>query len=175
MKRDRKSLTSRPKPMQRQHAVLEKEKYRAIKVRERKRMGEALRTQTELKRAIFNSAQAATFILDAQNPPRILDCNKAASSIFGYQKPEMLGKTTALLQVDDGGPREFQSLLYPAMNEELPFELQEFVMKRKDGSIFPSEHSVSQLRNDKGQRISSVSVVRDITERKQIEDRVKEV
>jgi PAS domain S-box-containing protein len=39
-------------------------------------------------------------------------------------------------------------------------------MKRKDGSIFPSEHSVSQLLNDKGEPTGWVSVVRDITERK---------
>jgi hypothetical protein len=43
-------------------------------------------------------------------------------------------------------------------------------MKRKDGSIFPSEHSVSQLLNEKGERTGWVSIVRDITQRKLMEE-----
>jgi PAS domain S-box-containing protein len=152
---------------------LEYEEHRAVDVTERNRMEEALRRQTELIRAGFNSAKGAIFILDAQNPPRILDCNQAASNIFGYQKSEMLGKTTAFLHVSDTSLREFQSLLYPAVDEGLPFQM-DFKMKRKDGSAFSTEHSVSQLLNDKGERIGWVSVVRDITDRKRADEAMRE-
>ena len=39
-------------------------------------------------------------------------------------------------------------------------------MKRKDGTVFPTEHSVIPLENEHGKRIGWVSVVRDISERK---------
>jgi len=78
--------------------------------------------------------------------------------------------------VSDERLREFQSLLYPAAEEgRLPFHLPEFTMKRKDGSVFPSEHFVAQLLNDEGERIGWVSIVRDITERKRTEGEVRKL
>ena len=123
--------------------------------------------QTDLLQKTLNSMTDALFILDARTPPKILECNEAASFIFGYDKAEMLGRTTDFLHVNRETLKEFQSLLFPAAEKgKLPFQLAEFRMKRKEGSVFPSEHSVMQLLNDKGERTGWVSIVRDITERK---------
>ncbi len=143
-------------------------------VTERRRTEETIRRQADLLQKTFDSMTDAVFILDARvSPPIILECNEAASAIFGYEKTEMLGKTTAFLHVSDDTVREFQSQLYPAAEEgRMPFHLPEFRMKRKDGSIFPSEHSVAQLLNDKGERTGWVSIVRDITKPKRAEERL---
>jgi len=144
-------------------------------ITERKRMEDAIRSQSELLQKTFDSMTDAVFILDAKTPPRILKCNEGSSLIFGYDKAEMLGKTTELLHVNDKTLKEFQSLLFPAAEKgQLPFHLTEFHMKRKDGSIFSSEHSVMQLLNDKGEQTGWVSIVRDITERKRAEEALKE-
>jgi len=50
----------------------------------------------------------------------------------------------------------------------------EFRMKRKNGTLFPSEHSVVPLENEQGKRIGWVSVVRDISESKQVEQALRE-
>jgi PAS domain-containing protein len=42
----------------------------------------------------FDSMIDTVFILDANVPPAILECNEAASAIFGYDKAVMLGRTT---------------------------------------------------------------------------------
>ena len=134
-----------------------------------------LKQQTDLLQKTYDSLIDAIFILNAHNPPKILECNEAASTTFGYNKTEMIGKTTAFLHVNKESLKEFQSLLFPAM-EEIPlkfFYLPEFRMKRKDGSVFISEHSVAQLLDDNGKRIGWVSNVRDITERKQTEEALK--
>jgi signal transduction histidine kinase len=47
--------------------------------------------------------------------------------------------------------------------------LAEFEMKRKDGTVFPTEHTVMAL-TEEGERIGWVSVVRDITEPKRAEE-----
>ena len=63
---------------------------------------------------------------------------------------------------------EFGKKVKQAFDRGKPAEF-EFRAKRKTGEIFPSEHTVSLLQDESGQPIGIVSVVRDITERKQIE------
>jgi len=172
VKRNRGNSSRRKSSERRQHAVLE---YGEARVPERGRSGEALPRQTELMRVAFNSVNEAIFILDSQTPPRILDCNQAASDIFGYPKQEMLGKSTAFLHVSEKSLKEFQSIIYPAIERGRPFQIEDFKMRRRDGSVFPSEHSVSQLLNDKGERIGWVSLVRDITQRKRLEQSIRDL
>ena len=132
---------------------------------------EALRHQADLLQNTFNSMTDAIFVLDAKNPPTILECNETATRIFGYANAEMLGKTTDFLHASDETLREFQSQLFHAVAvNRLPFRIPEYRMKRKDGTLFPSEHFVSPLVDDNGVRTGWVSIVRDITERKQTEE-----
>jgi len=156
-----------------------------LDITERKRIEEALREkersirhQTQLLREIFNSMPDAIFVLGAADPPdapKILECNEAACRIFGYGKAEMLAKSTDFLHVSQDSLMEFQAQLYPAVAEgHLPFHLAEFRMKRKDGSVFPSEHYVTHLLNEKRERSGWVSIVRDITKRKRIENELRE-
>jgi PAS domain S-box-containing protein len=136
-------------------------------ITERKKMEEAVHGQADLLQKTLNSMTDAMFILEAKVPPAaptILECNQAACIVFGYDKTELLGKTTDFLHASGETLKEFQSQLYSAVQQgRLPFHLHEFRMKRKDGSIFPSEHSVSQLLNEKGERTGWVSIVRDIS------------
>ncbi len=150
-----------------------------LDIKERKRADEAIRRQTELLQKTFDGITDAIFILDAANhpsAPKMLRCNEAASSVFGYEKAEMLGRSTDFLHVSMETLREFQSRLYPAVAEgRLPFHLSEFRMKRKDGSVFPSEHVVTQLLNEKGDRTGWISIVRDITERRRMEEEIRDL
>jgi len=137
--------------------------------RERKRAEEALRESQQLLERTFASLRDAVFIIDADTV-EIIDCNPAASEIFGYSRQEMLGQTTTFLHVDEAALEEFRKHLYPAMEEKGFLFLPEFRMKRKDGTVFPTEHSVMPLEDEQGRRIGWVSVVRDIIEGKQAEE-----
>jgi len=134
-----------------------------------KRIEEALREKSELFEKTFTSQLDAIFILDVGDPPVIIDCNPAALEMFGYTRQEVLGRTTAFLHVDETTLKKFQGLLYPAIEKRGFFYLPEFAMKRKDATVFPTEHSVVPLKNQQGERIGWVSVVRDITGRKRVE------
>jgi PAS domain S-box-containing protein len=143
-------------------------------ITERRRAEQALRQSKELLEKTFLSQRDAIFILDAQTPPAVVDCNPAASEVFGYTRREMLGRPTAFLHADDLALREFQKIVYPAVAEHGFVHLPEFRMKRQDGTVFPTEHTVAPLTDELGNRIGWVSVVRDITERKQAEEALRE-
>ena len=123
----------------------------------------------QLLEKTFASLREAVFILDAKTT-RILNCNPAASQIFGYRKEEMLGQTTNFLHVDEEKLEEFRKRLFAAVEENGCLDLPEFQMKRRNGEVFFTNHSVMPLEDDQGKRIGWVSVVRDITERKRTEE-----
>ena len=144
-------------------------------ISERKRAEQALRESKDVFQKVFESQRDALFILDASVPARISDCNPTAAKVFGYNRQEMLGRTTNFLHVDESSLRKFQEQLYPAVTERGFFHLAEFEMKQKDGTVFPTEHTVLGLEDEKGERIGWVSVVRDITEREQAEEEKKKL
>jgi PAS domain S-box-containing protein len=131
-------------------------------------MLETVEHSQQLLAKTFASLRDAVFIIDA-GTTEILDCNPGASEIFGYSRQEMLGRTTAFLHVDQAALAKFRERLYPAVQEQGFLFLPEFGMKRKDGRVFPTEHSVTPLEDEQGKRVGWVSVVRDITERKRAE------
>jgi PAS domain S-box-containing protein len=166
--RSRRTRSSNAKKLKRGARTFGKVAYEADGGR--KQTGEGAYHYTELLQKTLNSIDDATFILDSANPPRILECNDAACTIFGYAKKELLGRNTDVLHVSDKALKKFQSRLYAAVEEHrLPVHLPDFSMKRKDGSVFPSEHFVSQLLDDQGIRNGWVSVVKDVTDRKRAE------
>ncbi len=136
---------------------------------ERKRAEEALRQSKQLLERALNSLRDAVFIIDA-NTVEIVDCNRAATEIFSYTRQQMVGHPTEMLHVDEGSLQDFRRHLYVAIEEKGFLDHLQFGMKRKDGTVFPSEHSVVPLEDDRGNRTGWVSVVRDITDRKRAEE-----
>ena len=51
----------------------------------------------------------------------------------------------------------------------------EFVMRRKDGSVFPTFHTITPLDSELGLESAVVSVIRDLTDQKRLEQRLREI
>jgi PAS domain S-box-containing protein len=161
-------MTNKPSYEELEQQVVELEnQLRLIK------LDRALKGSAELFEKIFRSQMDAIFILDAGTPPRIIDCNPAAEMVFGYRRQEVLGRTTEFLHTSEVGLQNFQKQLYPAITEQGFFRLYDFMMKRKDQTLFPSEHTVVPLNNKTGERIGWVSVIRDTTVRKRAEEALR--
>ena len=141
---------------------------------DRERAESKLRESRDILEKTFSSLDSAIFILDAAKSPTIQDCNPAASRVFGYEKEQMVGRTTEFLHVSKESLREFQSTLYPTVEEDGYLSFFEFKMKRKSGEVFPSEHSVLPLKGDNGRRIGWISVVRDMTDRVKAEEALRQ-
>ncbi|MFZ6847903.1 PAS domain S-box protein [Undibacterium sp. RuRC25W] len=93
--------------------------------------------------------------------------NVAAANIFGYDKEELIGKhfTILLPRREDGGNTEFH--LSADNISTMIGVAQEIEAKRKNGTIFPLDLSVSAVKRQG--RALYIGLVRDITERKRLE------
>ncbi|MEW5813977.1 MAG: PAS domain S-box protein [Spirochaetota bacterium] len=139
---------------------------------ELKKTEEVLRRNEEKYRFLFNSIQDA--ILVANTDRNIIDCNSAFCSIFGYSKEEILGKKTLYIYDNEAEFQAMGSALKEHRSSEKPF-LFSVNYKKKDGTVFPGETGVFFLKDSKDEVIGFIGLIRDITERKQAEERIKQM
>jgi len=103
--------------------------------------------------------------------PRILYVNPAFTRMTGYLPEEVVGKNPRLLQGPGTDPVTLARLRHSLENwETTVVELQNY---RKDGSPFWVEVSVVPVRNQEGRYTHWISVQRDITQRKRVEDELR--
>lgn len=97
---------------------------------------------------------------------RILEANTAAELAYRYSREELLSLTLQDLRVDKEIPDQLWAVV------DAKGALFETVHQRRDGSTFPVE--VSSRGATIGRRRTSISVVRDITERKRAQEALQE-
>ncbi len=130
-------------------------------VSERKRLIREIQQTGLLLERVYSSLDVAVFVVDPRTRC-IISCNDAATKIFGYPSSRMLGQNTEFLHVSRKTYREFGRKLSAAMADEDMFQM-EFSLRKKDGTIFPTEHTVKTVRDDVHQPVLHISVIRDIT------------
>ncbi|MBI3912881.1 MAG: PAS domain S-box protein, partial [Chloroflexi bacterium] len=138
---------------------------------ERKRAEEALRAAKNLLDKTFASLADAVLVVEPKTRT-IIACNAAVEHIFGYAEKDVIGRTTEFMHVDRSWFDRFGRELFSALDGAGVFHA-EFQMRRKDGSVFPTENTITEIKDELEQRACVVSVVRDITERKRAEEEIK--
>ncbi|MGB2901713.1 MAG: PAS domain S-box protein [Candidatus Acidiferrum sp.] len=135
---------------------------------ERKRAEEALQTSEEKARSVVQTAHDA--IVSADSHGNITDFNRGAEVIFGYSAEDVIGKPLAVLMPDrfkELHQRGFKR--YLETGEALVIgKTVELAAKRKDGTEFPVELSLSSWKARTG--LFFTGVLSDITERKRTEE-----
>lgn len=121
--------------------------------------------------AAFRGTREALFVV--QLPERtIVECNPGAEELFGYSREEMLGQSTEILHVDSEHQEEFGRRSEELLRSQ-GFYHGEFEMRRKDGSVFPTDHSVTFVDGAQDPPGYAVSIIRDISERKERKARLE--
>jgi PAS domain S-box-containing protein len=124
-------------------------------------------------RTVLNTVEEAIITIDAQGI--VKDLNPAAARVFGYSPEEVIGSNVTMLMPEpyrrehDGYVRNYLR----TGQAKVIGQGREVTGRRKDGSIFPMELAVSEMVVSR--RRMFTGVVRDITERKQIETERKQI
>ncbi|MFT5293867.1 MAG: PAS domain S-box-containing protein [Flavobacteriales bacterium] len=132
-----------------------------------KQTQEKLQVAQKFTRNIIESSIDMIIAVDKDN--KITEFNKAAIDQFGYLLEDVLGKDVSVLYVDK---KEYQRVS-TSVNDKGIFT-GEITNKRKSGDTFVSLLSSSIIKDPKGEIQGSMGVSRDITERKIIEQQVKD-
>ncbi len=141
-----------------------------IDITQRKLSEQKLMETTRLLEKTFDSLDEAVFIINPLLKRSIVNCNKAVEQIFGYMPQELIGKSSDILHVDHEHFEEFGRSSEAVLQKRGNFHT-EFSMKRRDGQIINTDHTVTMLNPEEGWKGGVVSIVRDITEhKKNIED-----
>jgi len=112
-------------------------------------------------------------ILQVDSSGAIVIANRTAETMFGYGREELVGKEVDLLVPEanrSGHAQHRKAFAAPGMSRSMGPGLDLFA-RRKDGSKFPVEISLSTVKTEDG--VAITSVIRDVTERKQAEQRVR--
>ena len=137
----------------------------SLDITARKNMEEHIQFQAKL---VENVPDA---IISTDRDFNITSWNRSAGLVYGFGEEEAIGKPVA----------DLTSLEYPYDNREdvLKFFFEngywngEVTQKRKDGSTINILASVSSIKDEKGASVGAVAVNRDITERKQAQEKIK--
>jgi len=98
--------------------------------------------------------------------------NSGAEKIFGYSASEAIGQPVLMLIPPERRGEEHEILARIGRGESVkPFEA---VRLRKDGSHIHVSVSISPVKDASGKVVAAAKVARDITERKQMEDDLRE-
>ena len=121
---------------------------------------------------LFNHATIGILMTDSNG--LVVNFNKYAEQLFGYQKAEVIGKPVELL-IPHG--KRVAHIAHRTNFNEHPTNrvmgaANELFAKRKDDSVFPVEISLSHFKNDS--QLFVIAFIIDIAVRKQNEDLLKE-
>jgi PAS domain S-box-containing protein len=134
-----------------------------VDITQRKQMEEALQ-ESEQRFRTLAEASFEGIVLTTQG--KIMDLNDQLAQMLGYSREELLGAW-----VEDCVVPEHRALVtaFALSGREEPYE---HLSLRKDGTTFPAEIRARSARLG-GQEIR-VSVIRDITDRKRLEQQIEE-
>jgi PAS domain S-box-containing protein len=141
-------------------------------ITERKQAEEELRRAEERMRSVVNHVIDGIITIDEHG--QIESFNPAAEKLFGYKKDEVFGQNVkALMPEPYHGEHDGYISNYLRTGEAKIIGIgREVVGRRKDGSTFPMELAVSAFHI--GPRRYFTGIVRDITERKRLEQELRQ-
>ena len=140
-------------------------------ITERKRMEEALRESEEKYRTILENIEDGYYEVDLAG--NFTFFNDSLWRVLGYSSEELMGMNDRQYTDKENAKKLFQTF-NKVYRTGQPLKESDWEVIRKDGTKKYVEASVSLKRDSSGKPIGFRGIVRDVTERKQAEEALKE-
>ncbi len=137
-------------------------------VTERRRSSAALRASEVRYRRLFEAAQDGVIVVDPKTC-RITDVNPWMAHLLGYRRDDLLGRELVEIGLFRDEQAAQQVFLYLRENQQIRYD--HLPLKTKEGAIHKVE-VVANLYDEDGRAVIQCNV-RDITERKRMEDALR--
>jgi two-component system NtrC family sensor kinase len=140
-------------------------------ITERRQAAETLRQSEEKYRTILEEMEDAYFEVDLGG--HFTFVNSATCRQLGYSEEELIGMSYKGFTAEEDIESVFR-IFNKVYRTDKPNKSCSWTIVRKDGTHRLIEHSALPIRNDKGEIIGFRGVGRDITERKQAEEKLRQ-
>jgi len=122
-----------------------------------------LLNKAELWKTIFNTIEDGVIVVSPQGD--IIECNKAALTITGYSKKELINQKCTILKCDSCNyARKDSSPYWCTLFKAGSFLKRHCTITKKDGSIVHILKNASVLKGSNGSIIGAVETLTDLTE-----------
>jgi len=144
--------------------------FTALDITEGKRTVNELKSSEERLKILFEYAPDAYYLNDLKGT--FLDGNRAAETLIGYSKDELIGKSFVKLNLLDKTQIRKAAVLLTRNARGIATGPDEFTLTRKDGNQVFVEISTYPVKINN--RIQVLGIARDVTERHRAIDALKE-
>jgi len=141
-------------------------------VTERRRLEEALVRSEERYRNSLENMQDSYFEVDLAG--NFTFVNDATCLNLGYPREELIGNNFRIIMTENEAKAVFQAYHTVYLSGE-PNKGFAFEVRRKDGTTGFAESSITLLKDERGETVGFRCVGRDVTERKQMEQKLAEM
>ncbi len=120
-------------------------------------------------RSLFDKTNDAIFLIGPEH--KYIEVNQNAADLLGYSREDLIGKS-----VFDSVPQDDRKTIgryFAQLEKEGSLPLYEGNLLRADGSRRMTEVSVTTVTDERGKTLYFQSVMRDITERKRLEEQLR--
>ncbi len=123
---------------------------------------------TEARQAASVFVNSKDTIAIVQPDGTVLDVNPAYINVLGYSREELIGKSSAVLRIDEGGQATFLRRVAQAIERGGRWH-GELIRRRKNGEDFVSEVTIDGIKDPDGVVRKWVSIGKDVTEQRHLE------
>lgn len=130
----------------------------------------AVEDQLEVQSNALEAAANGIVIMD--DVGKVLWCNSAFTILTGYTLRELIGNELTVLKAESFPEQIYEHMWSTATSGNIWHG--EIVNRKKDGSLYNEEMTITPIKNSFGQIKYFVSIKQDITERKKSEEALRE-
>lgn len=131
-----------------------------------------MRLDKEYRQLSAAIEQTAESVVITDTNGTIVYVNPAFEQITGYSRAEVVGKNPRLLK-SNKHPTNFYQELWTTISSGLVWQGR-FTNKKKDGTLFIEDATITPVRDKRGQIVNYVGVRRDVTREQQLEEQYQQ-